>query len=101
MGYEMAGVNATRVTATGQVLTGGTTNVMQGLCSIVLTADASNDADVVVRDGDSGGTVLFTLRALAGDSEVFPQNFPIAVTQGNVHLTITGTGSPEVTVLWK
>lgn len=93
---HLSGVTATNLTADGRV-TGS--DLMTGLCGIVLTAGAAA-ATVVVYDGvDATGTKLMTVKSLANDTEL-SLNHAIGIESGDVFVDLTGADA-EVTVLWK
>jgi len=93
---QLSGVNSERIAATGLVLS---SDLMSALCGVSLTAGA-DAATLTIRDGSASGKILLEVKAAAGDTEDAPVNCPIAVNEGDVHLTFTGT-SPSATVQWK
>lgn len=88
----MSVTRPSRVTATGDVTTASV-----HLHGVVLTAGA-DAASVTVRMGGSGGTIILTVKALAGTTVEVP--VPRVPCADGVHATLTGT-SPEASLFYE
>lgn len=96
---NLAGVNATRLTADGTV--GG--GLVQGLCGVLVEGDNTSAGIVSVYDGSSAsGTLLFVIDVAANATNHIDLGCPVAINSGSVHIVLGGTADPDaVTVFWK
>lgn len=62
-------------------------------------AAGADDAAVNIKDGDSGGTVVLTLKALAGDTVVFTPAVPFVLGTG-FYVDFTAGTSPLLTAVY-
>jgi len=76
------------ITATGDVYAEG----RRGMVTTLLLNAAAEDATAVLREGGSGGTIIWSISALTATSQ--PVSFPAGlIFQDGFHVTLGGAGA--------
>lgn len=62
-----------------------------------LNCDGTNEGTLIVRDGDSAGTVLVDVGSITGKNMLAP----IKTETGSIYYSISGTGADAMLYEWK